>query len=42
MAGRHPTLFDTLRHKRQGARSAWEYPFAVAGVNLTFMLTGGF
>ena len=41
MAARHPTLFDALRHKREGYRSQWEYPFAAAGVNLTFMLIGG-
>ncbi len=26
--------------KRDGKRSDWEYPFAAAGVNLTFMLAG--
>jgi ELMO/CED-12 family len=41
LAQRQPALFDKLRHKREGARSQWEYPFAVAGVNLTFMLLGG-
>jgi len=38
MAEHHPVLFDALRHKRRGSRSAWEYPFAAAGVNLTFTL----
>lgn len=38
MARAHPALFDTLLHKRQGARATWEYPFAVAGLNLTFVL----
>jgi hypothetical protein len=33
-----PRLFDALLHKRRGTRSAWEYPFAVAGLNLTFAL----
>lgn len=41
LAQRQPALFDTLRHKRNGTRSEWEYPFAVGGVNLTFMLLGG-
>lgn len=30
--------FQDLLLKREGVRSAWEYPFAVAGVNITFML----
>lgn len=33
-----PKLFDKLQHKSEGDRSSWEYPFAVAGVNLTFAL----
>ncbi|XP_065859122.1 uncharacterized protein [Euphorbia lathyris] len=33
-----PTSFQDLLQKRQGDRSVWEYPFAVAGVNITFML----
>lgn len=41
LAQRQPALFDKLRHKQEGARSQWEYPFAVGGVNLTFMLLGG-
>lgn len=35
----HPTLFQQLLHKTQGKRSDWEYPFASAGLNLTFMLS---
>ena len=31
-------LFDCLLHKTAGERSEWEYPFAVAGINLTFAL----
>jgi hypothetical protein len=27
-----------LLKKQGGKRSAWEYPFAVAGVNITFMI----
>jgi hypothetical protein len=27
-----------LLHKQEGKRAAWEYPFAVAGLNITFML----
>ena len=30
--------FQDLLRKQVGDRSVWEYPFAVAGVNITFML----
>ncbi|RRT38832.1 hypothetical protein B296_00046743, partial [Ensete ventricosum] len=30
--------FQDLLQKREGVRAVWEYPFAVAGVNITFML----
>lgn len=30
--------FQHLLEKQGGKRSAWEYPFAVAGVNVTFMI----
>ncbi|CAN0906571.1 ELMO domain-containing protein A [Linum grandiflorum] len=30
--------FQDLLQKQEGERSVWEYPFAVAGVNITFML----
>ncbi|KAK6127132.1 hypothetical protein DH2020_039123 [Rehmannia glutinosa] len=30
--------FQNLLHKRDGDRSEWEYPFAVAGINISFML----
>lgn len=30
--------FQDLLRKQEGDRSLWEYPFAVAGVNITFML----
>ncbi|CAD7699994.1 unnamed protein product [Ostreobium quekettii] len=33
--------FQQLMTKTVGQRSDWEYPFAVAGVNVTFTLTGG-
>ncbi|CAN1145909.1 ELMO domain-containing protein A [Linum perenne] len=33
-----PQSFQDLLQKREGERSVWEYPFAVAGVNITFML----
>lgn len=33
-----PKSFHDLLWKREGNRSLWEYPFAVAGVNITFML----
>ncbi|KAI3972358.1 hypothetical protein MKW92_007484 [Papaver armeniacum] len=31
--------FQDLLRKQEGDRAMWEYPFAVAGVNITFMLT---
>ncbi|KAJ6911373.1 LOW QUALITY PROTEIN: hypothetical protein NC652_021863 [Populus alba x Populus x berolinensis] len=34
----HQTSFQHLLKKQGGKRSAWEYPFAVAGVNITFMI----
>lgn len=30
--------FQRLLHKQDGVRSEWEYPFAVAGINISFML----
>lgn len=30
--------FQDLLRKKEGDRAMWEYPFAVAGVNITFML----
>lgn len=30
--------FQHLLKKQGGKRAAWEYPFAVAGVNITFMI----
>lgn len=30
--------FQRLLLKKEGQRSEWEYPFAVAGINLSFML----
>ncbi|KAG5520641.1 hypothetical protein RHGRI_033277 [Rhododendron griersonianum] len=32
------TSFQCLLNKQGGKRSAWEYPFAVAGVNITYMI----
>lgn len=34
----YPEAFQNLLHKRNGNRSEWEYPFAVAGINISFML----
>ncbi|KAL0346084.1 UNVERIFIED_CONTAM: hypothetical protein Sradi_4439700 [Sesamum radiatum] len=34
----HQEAFQDLLHKRDGKRSEWEYPFAVAGINVSFML----
>ncbi|XP_078437896.1 uncharacterized protein LOC144708445 isoform X2 [Wolffia australiana] len=33
-----PKSFQDLLWKQDGDRSTWEYPFAIAGVNITFML----
>ncbi|KAL8542638.1 hypothetical protein ACS0TY_003500 [Phlomoides rotata] len=33
-----PKSFQDLLYKQEGDRALWEYPFAVAGVNITFML----
>lgn len=37
-AKRFPKTFQQLLCKEGGRRATWEYPFAVAGVNITFML----
>ncbi|KAE8673780.1 ELMO/CED-12 family protein isoform 3 [Hibiscus syriacus] len=37
-AKKYPQSFGRLLHKQDGNRSEWEYPFAVAGVNISFML----
>nr|CAB3487830.1 unnamed protein product [Digitaria exilis] len=34
----HQKSFQELLCKKNGDRALWEYPFAVAGVNVTFML----
>ncbi|OEL21316.1 ELMO domain-containing protein A [Dichanthelium oligosanthes] len=34
----YPKSFQELLCKKNGDRALWEYPFAVAGVNITFML----
>ncbi|GMH21635.1 hypothetical protein Nepgr_023477 [Nepenthes gracilis] len=38
LARKFPKSFQDLLRKQEGDRSLWEYPFAVAGVNITFML----
>ncbi|EFJ52460.1 engulfment and motility protein [Volvox carteri f. nagariensis] len=35
----HPETFRRLVDKTEGTRAEWEYPFAVAGLNITFMLS---
>ncbi|GIL72153.1 hypothetical protein Vretimale_476 [Volvox reticuliferus] len=35
----HPETFRRLVDKADGTRAEWEYPFAVAGLNITFMLS---
>ncbi|XP_068658723.1 uncharacterized protein [Aristolochia californica] len=37
-AKKHPESFQRLLHKKEGRRAEWEYPFAVAGINVSFML----
>lgn len=37
-AKEYPKSFQRLLHKEQGCRATWEYPFAVAGINISFML----
>ncbi|KAF5725761.1 ELMO domain-containing protein A isoform X1 [Tripterygium wilfordii] len=37
-AKQYPVPFQALLHKRNGTRAEWEYPFAVAGINISFML----
>ncbi|XP_044498005.1 ELMO domain-containing protein A-like isoform X2 [Mangifera indica] len=37
-AKNYPDSFQRLLHKKDGARAEWEYPFAVAGINISFML----
>ncbi|KAG8647979.1 ELMO domain-containing protein A isoform X2 [Manihot esculenta] len=34
----YPDSFQRLLHKKDGTRAKWEYPFAVAGINISFML----
>ncbi|GAV57471.1 ELMO_CED12 domain-containing protein [Cephalotus follicularis] len=37
-AKKYPDLFQRLLNKQDGNRAEWEYPFAVAGINISFML----
>lgn len=37
-AQEYPESFQRLLHKQDGERAEWEYPFAVAGINISFML----
>ncbi|KAJ0713905.1 putative ELMO domain-containing protein [Helianthus annuus] len=37
-ANTYPEAFQDLLNKREGDRAEWEYPFAVAGINISFML----
>ncbi|KAK9684165.1 hypothetical protein RND81_10G190900 [Saponaria officinalis] len=37
-AEKYPESFQSLLHKVDGQRAEWEYPFAVAGINISFML----
>lgn len=38
LATQHPTTYDRLFNKSEGQRVEWEYPFAVAGLNVAFTL----
>ncbi|XP_072958746.1 uncharacterized protein [Typha angustifolia] len=38
LARTYPASFQRLLFKQEGLRATWEYPFAVAGVNVSFML----
>nr|CAD1818941.1 unnamed protein product [Ananas comosus var. bracteatus] len=38
LARTYPASFQRLLFKQEGVRATWEYPFAVAGVNVSFML----
>ncbi|KAL6219322.1 hypothetical protein ACLB2K_007081 [Fragaria x ananassa] len=37
-AQQYPESFHRLLHKQEGTRAEWEYPFAVAGINISFVL----
>uniref|UniRef100_A0A0A9E768 ELMO domain-containing protein n=1 Tax=Arundo donax TaxID=35708 RepID=A0A0A9E768_ARUDO len=37
-ARNYPDSFHRLLHKADGNRAEWEYPFAVASVNISYML----
>ncbi|KAK9124924.1 hypothetical protein Scep_013770 [Stephania cephalantha] len=37
-ASKYPESFQRLLNKQDGRRAEWEYPFAVAGINISFML----
>ncbi|XP_008812012.2 ELMO domain-containing protein A isoform X1 [Phoenix dactylifera] len=37
-ANNYPDSFQMLLKKQEGKRAEWEYPFAVAGINISFML----
>ncbi|KAL6870623.1 hypothetical protein ACP4OV_014471 [Aristida adscensionis] len=37
-ARNYPDSFHRLLHKEDGKRAEWEYPFVVAGVNISYML----
>ncbi|XP_058078902.1 uncharacterized protein LOC131227174 [Magnolia sinica] len=37
-AKKYPDWFQRLLHKQEGRRAEWEYPFAIAGINISFVL----
>ncbi|QCD87807.1 engulfment and cell motility protein 1 [Vigna unguiculata] len=37
-ARKYPASFHRLLLKKEGIRATWEYPFAVAGINISYML----
>ena len=39
LAEHHPSTYDRLLKKKNGKRAEWEYPFAVAALNVSFTLS---
>lgn len=37
-AKNYPDSFHRLLHKQNGTRAVWEYPFAIAGINISYTL----
>ena len=39
LAAKHPATYDRLMNKTEGLRAEWEYPFAVAALNVSYTLS---